>query len=122
MPTFRRYIDPKTGDYAIVNGNPKEDTGIASKIVLALKTRKGSSAVNPTFGSRFHEIRKIDGSTPRRVETMAKLALVHLKDEIKALKVTANVEGGRIDLYLEYQDRSGNKNDLRYQVALGDSV
>ena len=112
MAARSRFIDPATGDYEIVAGSPKEDATPASKVVLALRMRRGSCPVNPRLGSRLHEIRKVLPDTPRLASDYVREALSHLIDagEIRELKVTATVVGTHtkgLHLVISYRDRSG---------------
>lgn len=103
-----RYIDPETGDYVVTGGGLKADSGISSKIVLALRMRKGSSALFPTFGSRLHEVKKADESGRRLCEKHAFAALTHLAREVASLDVEAQlVGGGRIDILVSAKQDVG---------------
>lgn len=86
----RRYIDAKTGDYVVESGGFRGDAGWTSKAVLALRTKLGSSAVNPGLGSRLHLVSSADDAGARQAKGIAEQALAHL--EIQDLKVTAEAE------------------------------
>lgn len=88
-----RYISPSTGRYVVSAGGYQEDSSVASKVVLALRTRRGTAAVYPTFGSRLHEIRKADESGRRSAEKFARQALIHLARQVESLDVEAQLLG-----------------------------
>lgn len=90
----RRYIDATTGDYAIQSGGLNGDAGWASKAVLALRTRLGSSAVNPRLGSRLHLVSSADDAGARQAKGLAEQALAHL--DIPDLVVEAEPERHRV--------------------------
>lgn len=90
----RRYIDAKTGDYVVESGGFKGDVGWTSKAVLALRTKLGSSAVNPGLGSRLHLVSSADDAGARQARGIAEQALAHL--EIPGLVVTAEAERHRV--------------------------
>ena len=89
----RRYIDARTGDYVVTSGGLKGDDGWTSKAVLALRTRLGSSAVNPSLGSRLHLVSSADDAGARQAKGIAEQALAHL--DITDLAVTAEAETDR---------------------------
>lgn len=98
----RRWIDAATRDYVVEGGQLKQDDGFTSKVVLALGTKLGSCQVLPSFGSRLHEIKYADERGRKLAEAYARLALVHLTEEIQDLTITATLPGaGRIDLVIE---------------------
>lgn len=75
----------------MLNGGLKQDDGFTSKVVLAFATRLGSCQVDPTFGSRFHELKRADETGRRLAESYGLLAIAHLRNEIKDLKVVATL-------------------------------
>lgn len=108
MSQVRRYIDAKTGDYAVENGSFKGDNGFTSKVVLAWRTKLGSAQANPTFGSRLHAIKHADERGRILAESYGYEAIAHLANEVEGLKVTATISApGRIDL--EASGKNGEK-------------
>lgn len=89
----RRYIDASTGDYAVQSGGLRGDAGWTSKAVLALRTKLGSSAVNPRLGSRLHIVSSADAAGARQARGLAEQALAHL--EIPDLVVRAEAQRDR---------------------------
>lgn len=75
-----RYIDPQTGDYVVERGAPRSDATVASEVVLALRTRRGSAGAAPEFGSRLHTIRKLTPATRGLAAVYAREAIQHLID------------------------------------------
>lgn len=96
----------RAGDYVVLSGGIKQDDGFTSKVVLAWRTRLGSMQVDPTFGSRLHEVRHADERGRRLAEAYGLLAIQHLANEIQSLKVTATIpKKGQI--YLVASGRKG---------------
>lgn len=120
MPTKRRYVDPATGDYVLVNGSPKEADGLAQHVALCLRTRRGSS-IAAEWGSRFHTINKIVSGTTRLVERYAIEAVQHLIDRKAITDVSATatlLKKDAIGVELSYKDRSGREVVVPFQVPV----
>lgn len=92
MPTRSRYIDPSTGDYVLLRGSPRPDATVASDVVLALRTRRGSAGAAPLFGSRLHTITKLTPASSRLAEVYAREAIQHLIDRGEVRSPTFTVE------------------------------
>lgn len=114
------YIDPTTGDYQLVNGERREDLSPTSEVVLALRTKRGSSAIAPWFGSRLHQIRKINGATKRLAEAYAREALQHLVDRgvLPGLTITAVVGKTSVALTITYRNARGVPVSIPYTHAV----
>lgn len=99
-----RYINPATGDYSVESGGFSGDDTMASRIGLALRTRKGSSAAAPWFGSRLHLVKTADQRGALLVQKYAIEALAHLEDSVDELTVVASVVApGRIDAVVSWR-------------------
>lgn len=105
----RRWISPTTRDYVVTGGGFQGDSGVASKVYLALATKRGSSAVYPEFGSRLHLVRKADERGRREAIAYATEALTHLAGEVSDLEVSATVSTDRVGaIELEVAYRLGD--------------
>ena len=84
--------------------------------MLALRTRRGSCPLAPTFGSRLHEIRKLSPRSDRLAESYAREAIEHLvaSREVRALDVEASVRGSALLIVLSYTTRAGERPSLPY--------
>lgn len=77
VPEGARFIDPFTGDYVLDSeGEYERISGVRQRVVVALTTRKGSSAVLQTFGLKLPD--KIDATFQQRVTNAVRAALSHL--------------------------------------------
>lgn len=94
-----RYINSRTGDYAVLAGGLQGDATIASKVVLALRTRRGSSAVNGQFGSLLHLVSSADEAGARQAKGIAEDAIAHLAAEADELTVDAEPEVDRLGVF-----------------------
>jgi phage gp46-like protein len=92
MATRSRYIDPETGDYILANGAPTEDTTVASEVVLAIRSRRGSAGATPEFGSRLHTIKKLVPGADRLAMAYAREAIQHLIDRGEVVSPSFKVE------------------------------
>lgn len=127
-PRIRRWISANSSpdgstrarDYVVELGGLKQDDGFTSKVVLAWATRLGSCQVDPTFGSRFHEIQSADERGRRLAEAFGLLAIKHLENEIKDLKVTASLNSKHPGLiFLVASGRKGMQTvSAKYTVRL----
>lgn len=120
----RRWIDPKTGDYAVLNGGLRGDDGFTSAAVLALRTRKGSIPIFPEFGSRLHEIRFADERGRKLAEKWGFDAVAHLADRADDLAVSASLSSetpGAIDVIVSGR-RGSTTFTARYSAAVGRSA
>lgn len=103
---LRRYIHPTTRDYVVSGGGFQADSGVASKIVLALGMQRGSCPVYPEFGSRLHLVKRADERGRREAEAYAREALEHLAGEVTDLVVTATIsteKPGAIEIEVAYR-------------------
>jgi phage gp46-like protein len=116
----RRWIDPKTRDYVVENGDLKQDYGFTSQVVIALATRLGSCLVMPNLGSRIHEVRRADEQGRMLAEKHAVQALQHLSSRFKDLVATASISTerpGAIDLQI-----SGKRGQVELSMKYTASV
>lgn len=114
-----RYIDPASGEFTIERGVPRSDETVASDVILALRSRRGYCAGDPDFGSRLHTIKKLTPSARRLAEAYVLEAIRHLIDrgEVRSPKVTAAVQGTRIEYTLTYRN-AANAPALPITVAI----
>lgn len=116
MAARRRYLDPETGDYVLENGGPREDMTPASRVVLRLRTRRGSIPGLPWFGCRLFEVKKITPSTPMLVKSYVTEALADLvaAGQLPGLQVTATAANGSLSVEVSYRDPSGVRKVVPY--------
>lgn len=95
----RRYIHPTTRDYVVDTGGYQSDPGFTSKVVLALATKLGTCIVNPTFGSRLHEVKRWDEVGRRLTEKYAAEALEHLLSEIVNMTIVVEMSAKKSGLF-----------------------
>jgi hypothetical protein len=88
----RRWLDASTRDFLVELGDYKQDAGFTSKVVLALGTKRGSAQAYPGFGSQLHLVKHADERGRRLAESYALLAVQHLRDEVRDLKATAELD------------------------------
>lgn len=114
-------IDAQTGEYALQSGGLVEDTTVASEVILALRSRRGSGAAAPWFGSRFHTIRKLTKATPALARAYGREAVQHIVDrgDMRDLEVFAEIVGGkRLAVTVGYTDRLGQRRSIPYTHAV----
>lgn len=121
MAAIRRYLDPGTGDYNVVNGGPENDESHVSQVMLALRMRKGSFLPDPRIGSLLHEIRALDSQAPRKAERLVKLALRYLIERraIFNVRVTAEVVGNKLPIDVHFKDPGGRPRHAPYTHKVG---
>ena len=109
-------IDVSTGDYSIVLGELAEDLTAASEVILALRSKRGSSAAASWFGSRLHTITKLTKVAPKLAEAYAREALQYLVDRgaVRDLVIVATRVGRQLDLAVGYRDRTGTQQNVKY--------
>lgn len=86
-------VDPKTGDYVLEGGSPKQTDSLTVPAYFRLKTpRLGwMYAANDKFGSDFHTIKKRQTSRDSsQIETLAANALQPMADDGRAASI--NIE------------------------------
>lgn len=51
-------VDPKTGDYVLVNGSPKETNSLKMAAYFRMRTRRDQWLYAPDnkYGSKFHQL------------------------------------------------------------------
>lgn len=124
MPAKRRWIDPLTGDHVVESGGPREDDTSASAVVLRLRTKRGTMAVLPAFGSRLHKITKASTPAERLAEAYAREALGDLvrAGTIRDVRVKAStvaISGGAaLTLEIAFRDTAGDQRTVRYRHQL----
>lgn len=110
-------IDAQTGEYALQKGGLVEDTTVASEVILALRSKRGSGAAAPWFGSRFHTIRKLTKASPALARAYGREAVQHIVDrgDMRDLEVTAEIVGNvRLRIVVAYRDRLGQRRTVSY--------
>lgn len=118
MPAKSRRFISTSGDYQVSAGGMRGDDGFTSKAVLALRTRLGSMAAFPEFGSRLHEIRTVDERGRKMAEKRAAQALIHLVDSVENLTVQARIESKNIIIYVSGR-RGSTEMKARYNATGG---
>ena len=122
MPARRRYIDPATNDYLVVNGALRNDETHASTVVLLLTLRKGSCAVAPELGNAiFDELKKLGDGAQRRAEQLAEQALAPLtrSRRITNLNIVATIDADLLSLSVEFTDPQGRERTLTLPIPRG---
>jgi phage gp46-like protein len=116
MPARRRYINPTTGDYELSAGGFREDMTPASRVVLRLRTKRGSISGLPRFGSRLYQIRKLTADAKAKAESYVREALDDLAraGELPELAVSATPEGSALRIVVSYRDPDGRKRSIPY--------
>ena len=116
MAARRRYINPSTGDYAISRGGFVEDMTPASRVVLRLRTRKGTIPGLPSFGSRLHEIRKLTPDAKPKAEAFVREALDDLVklEQLPDLTIVATVVESTLQIAISYRDPDGRMRAIPY--------
>lgn len=103
-----RYLNPSSGDYEIdsTTGGMAQMPPVRQRVLLALKTLRGSSSVLSDFGLRLP--RKIDQSIDARMRDAVRVALYHLTDVERVARldsVLTNRSGaGRIACVVAWTD------------------
>jgi len=106
--TFSRYINPGSGDYERdpATGQLKQMPAIRQRVLLALKTSRGSSSVLPTFG--FSGPKKIGANFEQIVRLRVRVALRQLTDVEKVARIESIVptrrSGGRVGVVVVFTD------------------
>ncbi len=124
MPVTRRKIDPATGDYIVVNGRPVEDPTHASEVLIRLRMKYGSAAVDPKIGSRIRDkIKKLTSDSPRNVELYAVEALAPMvaRKAIKDVEAACTVDGprGAVQITVSFVDslKPGETSFVTHRVG-----
>jgi phage gp46-like protein len=74
------YLDPSSGDYVVEAGAIRQDATAATRVYLALATRRGAFFARPELGSRLHQL--IDRDVPGREELAREYALEALRPQV----------------------------------------
>lgn len=112
------------GDPVLSRGRFVEDDGVASEFVSRIRTKRGSVLVQPTFGSRLHEIKKMTGDAKTLAQKYIELAVAPMirQRKIRSLVLTVTVIRG-VNSYLgieaEFTNRFGRKQTVSYNHRLG---
>lgn len=99
-------LDPATGRLVPAHGTVALADGLEQRIVLALRTRFGSSVVS-WLGNRLHTIDRITDNHEKRIDTAVRDALRHLTEtrSIELLKVvSARFGTSGTHIYVTWRD------------------
>lgn len=117
-----RFIDPQTGDYVITNGAPRSDATVASEVVLALRSRRGSAGAAPEFGSRLHTIRKLTATSRALAAVYAREAIQHLIDrgEVRnpSFDVTLDDDANALRVVVSYTNAARRSQSVPVTVPI----
>jgi hypothetical protein len=108
-----RFIDPRSRDYQIdtATGQLAQMPAARQRVLLALMTVKRSSSVLPNFGIALPG--KIDQAYQRRVTDAVRVALRHLTDVERVIRVDSVLVGvrplGLVTITVAYTDLSNGK-------------
>lgn len=82
------YINPHTGDYVLENGKAKPDPrkGLANAVYMRLLTPLGTWWVDPTLGSRLHELYR-EKDVPRVMRLTKQYVIEALTPLVKSARV-----------------------------------
>jgi hypothetical protein len=121
MPAKRRWIDPRTGDYIVERGGPREDTTHASTVVRLLRLRRGSCPLTPEQGFPYDRFSKLGDGVERAIEAEVRETLKLLTGPklIRDLVVKATIESGTINLRLDFYDQLGAEQTIHLPLARG---
>lgn len=105
-----RYINPSTGDYEQdpATGQLKQMPGVRQRFLIRLKTKRGSSSVQPTLGVDLPK--KIDASYVRRIDNAVRVAMRQETDVEKVARITAVIptrdpgNAGRVNVTVQFID------------------
>lgn len=103
-------IDPTTGDYAIVNGNPVRDESLQFPAYVRMKIKRGAWLYAPDtdYGSEYSNVRKRTNKTPALLQSIGERALQPLLDDGRATDI-------------EFETMVSNRNIEQLQVTITDS-
>ncbi len=119
----RPYMDPKTRDWTLVNGQRKADETHTSEVLFHLDLHKGSAGAYPQWGSEFHKILKMTANVTKEAEQDVENALSVLtsNQRINDLVATAtrqpNVNALKLDI--TWRDSRGRQNERRLRIKVG---
>jgi|GEM_PF-4607041 len=121
MASRRRTIDPETGDYVVEGGRIVDDSSHTSQVLLAVRMKRGTCAVDRRFGSELFKIKKLDTRAPRRAQQSVTAALGHLTSRkvIQKLRVTPTVEGDALAVPIDFEDQDGTPRRAPYTHQVG---
>lgn len=114
-------VDPKTGDYIMVNGSPKETVSLTIPAYYRLKSRRGRwlHAPDAEYGSEFYLLKsKQANRKPAQVEDVAARAMQPIVDDGRAdtIEVSTSVAGrGYIQLESKIFDATGTPETLKLE-------
>lgn len=111
-------LNPQTGDYTGV----RTDT-LANAVYLRLMTPQGRYWVDPTLGSRLHELQREKDVS--RVAVLARQyaeqALAPLVKDRRADRITVTTsrqQAGWLELHIEVEDASGQTQRFQHPVRV----
>ena len=118
------WINPLTGDYAIVAGAATRDpaAGLANAVYLRLMTPLASYWADATLGSRLHELQR--EKDVARVAVLARqyaeqaLAPIIQDGRATAIDISTERQAGRLALALEVTAASGERHTFRHPVKV----
>lgn len=116
-----RYINA-SGEYELKQGAPKGDPTVASEVVLALRTKRGSAGAAPEFGSRLHTITKLSASAKRLAQSYAREAIEHLIERGEVVRPSFSVEMDEsryaLLVTVSYTNRAQRRETVPVTVAI----
>lgn len=120
MASRSRYLTASGGDYVLERGAPRPDVTVASDVVLALRTRRGSAAGAPGFGSRLRTLRKLTPAARRLAESYALEAIQHLVDrgEVRGPRFEISIAGPAMRMVVTYRSAAGQPQSVPVTVPL----
>lgn len=119
------YIDPLTRDYVQSAGDLARDpvAGLANAVYLRVMTPLGTWWVDPTLGSRLHElVREKDvARVQRRAVQYVEQCLAPLLEDGRASAITVQTEHqpGRLNLVVTITDAGGAERPFEFFVKVG---
>lgn len=119
MAARRRYIDAN-GEYRLVNGSPEEDMSPASRVVLRLRTRRGTVTGLPNFGCRLFDIRKLTSSSDKLAKSYVLEALDDLvkSGQLPGLDVKVTAANSALSVVISYRDPAGVRKVVPYSYKV----
>lgn len=113
-PAGSRYLDPLVGDYRVGQlGQLGQMPPVRQRVLLALRTLRGSSTVLPGFGLVLP--RKLDEKAEANVRNAVLAALRRMTDVERVLRVESVVAqkhpGGRLAVLVAFSDLTTGQRD-----------
>ena len=112
------------GDPILTLGRFTEDDGVASEFVSRIRTHRGSVVVQPTFGSRLFEIKKLTADVKSLAKKYTELAVLPMvtSRKIRSVSIEVVVIRSRTS-YLQidamFFNNFGRKQTVQYKHRLG---